>query len=279
MTENQLDQSPSPTEVYKYLCPARADFFQAFKLRFSQPEALNDPYECLPACDNIDPSKFFDRIIARNPNALRHLTPEQVKDAKAKVLSNLQPEQSEEQCLAIYRTKVNNTLGILSLCKRPDSIVMWAHYAEQHKGFVLGFNRSHPFFEKQKTDWADTGTLREVTYGMNRINVDFAGEVTLKFDIFLRKNRDWDYEEEVRLIRGLHAASELRKVPGKPDICLFDIPKTCVSSVIFGLHCSPDLRSSIEHKVKSDVELKDVRLFKAKLDLKEFKMRLIPIPR
>ena len=32
-------------------------------------------------------------------------------------------------------------LGVLSLSERFDSILMWSHYANHHKGFCLGFSR------------------------------------------------------------------------------------------------------------------------------------------
>lgn len=32
-------------EIYKYMSKDRKDFFSSFRLRFTQPQALNDPYE------------------------------------------------------------------------------------------------------------------------------------------------------------------------------------------------------------------------------------------
>jgi len=41
-----------------------------------------------------------------------------------------------------------NQVGVLSLSARPDSAVMWSHYADSHRGFVIGLDTNHDFFER-----------------------------------------------------------------------------------------------------------------------------------
>ena len=41
---------------------------------------------------------------------------------------------------------INRAQGVLSLSRTNDSLLMWAHYADSHRGFVLGLDETHPFF-------------------------------------------------------------------------------------------------------------------------------------
>ena len=43
-----------------------------------------------------------------------------------------------------------NNIGIFSLSKVPDNILMWSHYADSHKGIVLEFDSNHAYFNKFK---------------------------------------------------------------------------------------------------------------------------------
>jgi len=52
--------------VYKYLPPDRKTYLDDELLRFTQPGALNDPFECIPIVPKVDADKFVQGVIARN---------------------------------------------------------------------------------------------------------------------------------------------------------------------------------------------------------------------
>ncbi|MBV9575704.1 MAG: DUF2971 domain-containing protein [Gammaproteobacteria bacterium] len=47
----------------------------------------------------------------------------------------------------VYNEYVHNQLGILSLSSCNDSILMWSHYADFHKGFCIGFKTNSLGFQ------------------------------------------------------------------------------------------------------------------------------------
>ena len=49
--------------VYKYLPPDRKTYLDDELLRFTQPGALNDPFECIPIVPKVDPEKFVQGLI------------------------------------------------------------------------------------------------------------------------------------------------------------------------------------------------------------------------
>jgi hypothetical protein len=150
---------------YKYLPPERIDILQNRLIRFTQPNALNDPFEAKPhfyafATKEGFSSAFADtirqapliwehcRLVTQTNLGQRAFTDKVERDPdyadwlyKNVGLPDLLPKE---------RKRVErwfNIVGILSLSETADNLLMWAHYAEEHTGFVLMFDGSHKFFE------------------------------------------------------------------------------------------------------------------------------------
>lgn len=263
--------------------PDRRDFFLTYRLRFTQPMALNDPYECLPAISKTDYDKLIESAIksderiveiskiTRNRKARRAFSSELERAKNALKKENEKSRKIEKIFINTYKKAVNERVGILCLSKRSDSSLMWPHYTDSHKGFVLGFNSNHNFFQKQPNDPKDIGTLEEVKYSPDRIPVDMAN-IHITSELFLIKNEEWSYEEEMRLVRHLTHASQVIKNQ-EPYIYLFDIPKDSISSIIFGMNASDETQKEILKIVKTDNMLRNVPLFQAYMDNKTFKIQ------
>lgn len=250
-------------EIYKYLHPHRKDFFKTYRLRFTQPMALNDPYECIPAITDTNYDELLDRAIksaenenrmaniARNSGVKRQTILEELKKAKEPLKEKYKKSNRvEEMFMEIYKREVNNRVGILCLSKRKDSSLMWSHYTDGHKGFVVGFDSSHQFFKRQQNDPKDIGTLEEVKYSTNRIPVDITN-IQITSELFLIKNEEWRYEEEMRLVRNQNQASYVIDKQ-EPKIFLFDIPKDVITSVIFGMNSSDELKKEMRENLQSN---------------------------
>ena len=142
----------------------------------------------------------------------------------------------------------NNTenYAILSLGKVPNNLLMWAHYCDSHRGFVLGFDSTHDFF--QTREFKRFSTLAEVHYSNERpvmpapdewdgsqeqIEKSLSNEDLAEL-FFFTKSEDWKYEQELRMIANPEIAD--RRVDGADghDIYLF---------VTTRRHQGPPLRS------------------------------------
>ena len=155
--------------IYKYLSPERYDFFDSLKLRFSQPEALNDPYECEPAFIG-NTKEYIDNILQSDENTSNEEENAQPRNTKKK-----NAKMYENDPIALYnlikektQQSINNRIGILSLSKKNNNCVMWAHYTKNHRGFVIGFNETHRFFHLQDDDYNDVGEITSVIYSSVR---------------------------------------------------------------------------------------------------------------
>uniref|UniRef100_UPI0020CD2CC1 DUF2971 domain-containing protein n=1 Tax=Vibrio cholerae TaxID=666 RepID=UPI0020CD2CC1 len=47
-----------------------------------------------------------------------------------------------------YRDIIDQSYGILCLSAKEDSLLMWSHYGNSHKGYVIEFDTSHKFFKR-----------------------------------------------------------------------------------------------------------------------------------
>jgi hypothetical protein len=112
---------------------------------------------------------------------------------------------------------------ILSLTRTPLNALMWAHYGEEHKGFVIGYDVDDQFF-KCKTNnlipiqqgnviYTKTKPIINISeFFLNELDNHIKGLVSefeddkystksLVSHLFLNKDTIWSYEEEVRLVK------------------------------------------------------------------------------
>ena len=79
--------------------------------------------------------------------------------------------------------------GILCFSSVPDSMLMWSHYADAHRGIVLELEVSglqEVVYSEPPTIGEVAASLRNPTWGMPSDNSMF----------YLRKRQDWSYEKE-----------------------------------------------------------------------------------
>ena len=92
--------------------------------------------------------------------------------------------------------QLNQLIGILSLSRTRNSLLMWSHYADQYAGAVVAFDGSHDFFSGQiDIEYRPTRPRRHVQSYLAGTPIPVA-ELCAKSD-------QWAYEREVRVIRSL----------------------------------------------------------------------------
>lgn len=187
--------------LYKYMSLERKSFWTNYKLRFTQPSAFNDPFDCLPSYSFIP----------------EHLMPGQSGFGELSALFYGIEKDSAQ---------FDDDTAIFCMSQAWDSILMWAHYADSHRGFVVGFDMTHPFF-----DFGKPFGTRKVKYCKSRpksTEIDIADELYYKLDV-------WSYEQEWRLCKETYKADET--ING--SIHLFRLPPESAKSVYFGI-CMPE---------------------------------------
>lgn len=122
------------------------------------------------------------------------------------------------------------------------NILMWSHYADNHRGFCIGID--NPEIE-------DSDIFSNVVYSQSFLEFDdeekflkhSSGRINKNWrKILTHKSLDWSYEEEVRLILELGDSCSMGKT--------FNIGKESITKVFFGLCMSENDKILIKNIMK-----------------------------
>lgn len=186
------------------------------ELYFSDPAHFNDPYDC-----QLNISLSLQEAIERAG-----------QNTKDKVSGFLKKHITLSELYEKIQRDVKTT-GILSLCKKCNDVLMWSHYADEHRGFCAGFNLSKEL--TQLNEQHEIVGLESVKYFKDNPYFDFFHECALlsqqmPYENFwnrlfiiglLSKSSSWKHEEEVRIVK---------RTPGSVPFA----PKE-LAHIIFGL--------------------------------------------
>lgn len=253
--------------VYKYFVPARRHFFERPQLRFTQPEALNDPLEGARRWRELGFRHLTDVLMEEVRAKFARLATD--KDFQLKLAIEMEEtddaEESNARAEALrQRAARGETLlpppvieamlrsyaagflaemdrnfqhfidravaqsGILSLTEDPLNHAMWAHYAGGGTGFVVGFDPEQKPFANGAPGKPKT-LLRQVSYADGEVE-SYARNPNY---LFLVKNRDWSAEREWRVVRPLDGCDETAKA-GDQLVALCNVAAPAVKEVTFG---------------------------------------------
>ncbi len=160
--------------------------------------------------------------------------------------------------------------GILSLTRTPTNPLMWAHYADSHKGMVIGIDAVAAGFTNEKTNLVPS-QYGSVIYVSRQNNDPFISKpkngiavgATHHFPhehyeklqrLFLHKPICWSYEEEVRVAKCLDGISNKNKQTVSGE---FDIIQLEENRPLYVLSLSPGAIKEVYFGIKSDLEESD----------------------
>ena len=157
--------------------------------------------------------------------------------------------------------------GIFCLSKTKGNLLLWSHYADQHRGFCIGYDRralqsslhlSNPAVGLCKVNYA----THYPSLHPDKLSNEEQGLQTLT-----TKFVDWQYEQEYRFI--------LVRQPGRDDPREYPIDRRALHSVILGLGMSDEHKQQIKEVLRQ--QLRHVRLFQARKSLYEFGLEFEPV--
>ena len=196
--------------------------FVEHKLFFPCRRLFNDPFDCVvPSLLEIPGTvikRYFEEFVERR-------FPAASGAEKDGMIAKLMPVDALEGFRRDLQYDVDKA-GVLSFSKVRDDILMWAHYADKHKGLCLEFDGSANcifFGEAQPVEYRNYTPLP----------LDEAPVKQME-RVILTKAKHWRYEREYRIVR-----------PG--EACrLLEYPQELLTGVIFGCTMPGDLRQMIK---------------------------------
>lgn len=277
--------------LYKYLPPSRIDVIRDCSIRFTQYGDFNDPFELNPNIDKVaeegEIRKIVDRDLVqiieeeydKNPIISAFISKEFFIQLAARNEEHLKNAVlgMEKQIVGLLpgmlQKTANSLLGALSLSEIHNHELMWSHYANEHRGYVIGFNSEHQFFNQQKSDTDELRHLRKIDYRerppvINLMNTSGA-------ELFFVKSVKWKEESEWRMLMPLADSSRVVERQHYP-VHLFDFPIEAVVEVILGERMSAQDKDTIK-ALRNDRKYKHINWYQSELDNTSFEIVTKPV--
>lgn len=257
--------------LYKYCSIDNAKkIIESGKLKVTQPSKFNDPFDCVLPNIDYDFSQIKNHLMSK----IKKLTREE--DISKKELKTFQKELEVDFNKEFNQTLISEFIKnlkknwnkyidfykILCLSKVNNNVLMWSHYADSHKGVVLGFdfNKDNQIFNKitpVKYDknleltkrFFDKLFKELIDESFKNIDDNFSKEIENKFALkfinhlfqyFFIKSYDWFYEEEFRLVLEDYQDDFLQFSPNS------------LSRIIFGIKTLKEEREDFIDKVNKN---------------------------
>lgn len=204
------------------------------RLFFSSPINFNDPYDCLPFVDYekvcaevnrnifIGMDAYLDRVKESIPE-MAFFTREVLRKDRDRYINGLFNELHQE--LRSIRQKIRKETKVICFSEALNSLLLWSHYADYHKGFCLAYDKDELLhseiysddgteiqsvkiridpiqYVNQQIDLTEELGLyaryklpKDPTFRSEEISV---GVIKLR-QMLLQKAKDWEYEKEWRV--------------------------------------------------------------------------------
>ena len=223
-----------PRFFYRYISLDSADNNSINKLRdiivestlwLSSSDAFNDPFDTkAKVIINSSPDKLRGKI----KQLLKTHKPELGGIRRNQEINRIMANQSE------LLKNINNSteksfkkIGTCCFTTNPRNLLMWSHYANQHKGIVLQFEVAKDISAFLKTVSVDYVKDYPIINWVNETEKEIRKG-------FLNKFEDWEYENEWRIV---HVFGANTYIDFKPE---------ALTGVVFG--CKSDI--SVKEAVK-----------------------------
>lgn len=210
-----IQRGDVPSCLYKYrTIDSVKKLLENHCIYFPSCRELNDPFEsAVNLLKEYTPKQYYDSFVFAG------MTPEEAKELTRQVFSGI---IDGDTIIKNLTEKVISSVGYYCMTTKPDNLLMWAHYADSHKGVCLKFD-----------------ILKDLDSFLVPVPVDYNSRYK-DFDclngdllsVLRRKSPDWMYEDEYRIIKTDHQG-------------LWNIKQDCLVEIIFGCRTSEKDKESI----------------------------------
>ena len=248
----------APPIVFKYLsCDGALSALRKLSVKYTPIEEFNDPFEGM--LRNFNPHEleelvgyareavqteqtwrmFCDRAPVKNPEELYRYRRDILAgrfDLDSRLKSAL--DITTKGMMEHYPHFFSEHRCIVCFSARFDSILMWSHYAENHKGVVIGYD-SKCFKPLSQVQYRKERVVLPVGQFKRRKNC--APENMWPYQLLTTKFTEWAYEQEWRSIKKREKL--LPKHAGPTDVLYSKMSPKAIVSIYIGTRTDEELRN------------------------------------
>lgn len=263
MCDEKIHPVEVPQVLYKYRSYDKRSIRMLVenKLYFAPPIKFNDPFDCALKVE-IDKDMTSEEFLqGQKAYALKNGIDWQDYEQKLKTQCFDSAGKIKPRVFKQLRTNVKAVRhkhlkkhGVCCFCKQNNDILLWAHYANKHKGFCIEFRYDQDYFlGKYVLYGRDYPSVKVPDIFMNDDEEKKIGESVWT------KSCGWSYEQEWRVVR-----NEVGEVEYDPSL---------IKGIIFGCRMGKPSKNKIR------IALKDrphIQYYDAKLSSERFELDIVP---
>lgn len=238
-----IEQGQIPRYLYKYWSKSSViRFLNSHKIMFSQYKDFNDPFECSANIDTNNTSSEWAAFLKSQGVSPGEIIP---------IVNNmLMDKQAASRIIKEAILATISKSGIFCMTPKPDNLLMWAHYSDQHKGACIKFDLL--------TDVTSFNFPKKVDYSDEYYNYNYLRNQEMASKTIWHKSLDWAYEEEYRVVK-----------PTFHGLC--EINPDAVVEIIFGCRCpeedEKDIRDAADIGTYKKLTYRHARMSSSKFQL------------
>lgn len=238
-----------PHYLYRYLSPEISeerlrDMLVYSRFWLSTSADFNDPFdmtaEVVMNAQVLDKRKRFDQLLKDHEPQLSW------KQRQNEITKLMTDPRFEKQMLEKHLTTNMQKAGVLCFSTEPKNVLMWSHYAKDHKGLVLQFELAR--------DPEEFCGAFPVNYNGGYPQFNWFGQIEEQLmQIVLQKHPAWRYENEHRIVKIGNARTYL------------DLNPEALTGVICGCRIDSALKSKVLKvlRARKKAKLPDVQVYQA----------------
>lgn len=213
---------------FKYLgVEAAKCYLRECTVKYAQPNTYNDPFELLPEIRMLNEHSSKD--IAMEIDISGGKNEIHLFEIQASSLSEYKFRENNTLIEKVCE-KVGTTCFSESSLKVPVNVLMWAHYADSHRGIAL----------QLKDDASLLPYLSKIEYRENRPVIDgekFFANRRVTFRNLYIKSAHWSYESEYR-----HAKKLDDCTPIKDGLYVSKLDASELQRIVLGVNASEEIK-------------------------------------
>lgn len=190
-----------------------------FELFCASPKSFNDPFDAKIFFDfenmsDEDYEKYKEKLIGNLSFSSKGLS--YTKEFLNQYLNDKNAIKKASQKVEI--DAADNRMGIISFSTDINNILLWSHYAQNHCGFAVGFDK----VKIENSNLLGAGGMVQYSLDNNHPIVNPIDDNNSFWNRTFVKSNDWKYESEYRILRifreKLSPNDSKRKVQFDPEL-------------------------------------------------------------
>ena len=285
-----------PPFLYKYVPPDTSSvnsieqIIMNRRIYFPNPVRFNDPFDCQIGLDVSDANtaQRLLHFLREEGVAEKSIAPSDIpklldSDKISHIRCAAAISHARQKSVPMLFRGIN--MGVLCLAERPDSTLMWAHYACSHKGVcfeIAPYRKGVMLYSSiRKVAWHDDPRafpfemIQAVSYDTKYMTRPL-GDGPDGFDVFFRKSKDWGHEKEWRALMPdashLSSSSTERLERFQGGNRAYPLGENRVTKVILGCQMSPTYKRYVVYMAQK----MGIAIHEAHPKYSEYGIKIVP---